>query len=195
MVQGRSVQGGCTNLNRKQTWWRSPQRCGLERASQPQRCTYSKLARPARSYLMGASAVPSGRCGVTSSTRRWASFSSKSATPPIGEGRGCLPGRATGARARRCYTISLLVSQASRSPSAQQSDVGSRTRTFNVQSGTGLGRSGLRNWSECTITFVCAASEVIRNYLKTGILPAMTIDPIDEAADDLIVEDDSDSDY
>ena len=57
-----------------------------------------------------------------------------------------------------------------------------------------MGRSGLRNWSECTETFVCAASEVIRN-LKTGILPAMTIDPIDEAADDLIVEDDSDSDY
>jgi hypothetical protein len=28
-----------------------------------------------------------------------------------------------------------------------------------------------------------------------GLLPAMTIDPIDEAADDLIVEDDSDSDY
>ena len=28
-----------------------------------------------------------------------------------------------------------------------------------------------------------------------GHLPATTIDPIDEAADDLIVEDDSDSDY
>ena len=41
---------------------------------------------------------------------------------------------------------------------------------FTVQSGTALGRSGLRNWSECTITFVCAASEVIRN-LKTGICP------------------------
>ncbi len=52
--------------------------------------------------------------------------------------------------------------------SAQQSDVGRRTRTFTVQSGTALGRSGLRNWSECTITFV--ASEVIRN-LKTGICP------------------------
>ena len=35
-----------------------------------------------------------------------------------------MPGGATGAR----YTISLLVSQASRSPSAQQSDVGRRTR-------------------------------------------------------------------
>ena len=45
-----------------------------------------------------------------------------------------------------------------------------RTRTFTVQSGTALGQSGLRNWSECTITFVCAASEVIRN-LKTGIRP------------------------
>jgi hypothetical protein len=30
---------------------------------------------------------------------------------------------------------------------------------------------------------------------EDGHLPAMTIDPIDEAADDLIVEDDSDSDY
>jgi hypothetical protein len=30
---------------------------------------------------------------------------------------------------------------------------------------------------------------------EEGHLPAMTIDPIDEAADDLIVEDDSDSDY
>jgi hypothetical protein len=34
-----------------------------------------------------------------------------------------------------------------------------------VQSGLGtaLGRSGLRNWSECSITFVCAVSEVVRN--------------------------------
>jgi hypothetical protein len=30
---------------------------------------------------------------------------------------------------------------------------------------------------------------------EDGHLPTMTIDPIDEAADDLIVEDDSDSDY
>ena len=30
---------------------------------------------------------------------------------------------------------------------------------------------------------------------EDGHLPPMTIDPIDEAADDLIVEDDSDSDY
>ena len=41
---------------------------------------------------------------------------------------------------------------------------------FTVQSGTALGRSGIRNWSECTITFVCAASEVIR-ILKTCIWP------------------------
>ena len=33
-----------------------------------------------------------------------------------------------------------------------------------------LGRSGLRNWSECTITFVCAVSEVIRSS-KTCICP------------------------
>jgi hypothetical protein len=30
---------------------------------------------------------------------------------------------------------------------------------------------------------------------EDGLLPAMTIDPINEAADDLIVKDDSDSDY
>ena len=30
----------------------------------------AKLARPARSYLMGAGAVPSGRCGIASCTRR-----------------------------------------------------------------------------------------------------------------------------
>ena len=74
-----------------------------------------------------------------------------------------MPGGATGVRARRCYTISLFVSQASRSPSVQQSDVGRRTRTFTVQNGTALGRNGLRNWFECTITFGCAVSEVIRN--------------------------------
>ncbi len=70
----------------------------------------------------------------------------------------------------------------------------------------GPGRSGpgpgLRNcqWSECTITFVrvCAVSEVIRSLnMKTCIrsvctLPAMAIDPIEEAADDLIVESGSD---
>ncbi len=44
-----------------------------------------------------------------------------------------MPGGATGARARRCYTISLFVSQASRSSSAQQSDVGWRMRTFAVK--------------------------------------------------------------
>jgi hypothetical protein len=69
-----------------------------------------------------------------------------------------------------CYTISLFVSQASRSPSVQQSDVGRRTRTFTVQNGTALGRNGLRNWFECTITFGCAVSEVIRNT-RTCICP------------------------
>ena len=33
-----------------------------------------------------------------------------------------------------------------------------------------LGRSGLRNWSECTTTFVCAVSEVVRN-MTTCICP------------------------
>ena len=158
----------------------------------------AKLARPARSYPMGAGAVPSGRCGIASSTRRWMSSSSKSATPPIGEGRGCLPGGATGARARRCYTILLFVSQASRSPSAQQSDVGRRTRTFtaSVQSGLGTGCLGPER-----------APKLVRVHYNLRLrrkrsspeyddvhLPAMTIDPIEEAADDLIVEDASDSD-
>jgi len=68
------------------------------------------------------------------------------------------------------YTISLFVSQASRSPSVQQSDVGRRTHTFTVQNGTALGRNGLRNWFECTITFGCAVSEVIRS-MRTYICP------------------------
>ena len=55
-----------------------------------------------------------------------------------------------------------------------------------------------RQWSEFTITFVCAVGEVTRSLnMKTCIcsvctLPAMAIDPIEEAADDLIVEDGSD---
>ena len=81
-----------------------------------------------------------------------------------------MPGGATGVRARRCYTISLFVSQASRSPSVQQSDVGRRTRTFTVRNGTALGRNGLRNWFECTITFGCAVNEVTRN-MRTCICP------------------------
>ena len=80
-----------------------------------------------------------------------------------------MPGGANGARARRCYTIPLVVSQASRSPSAQQSDVGRCTRAH-IHCPNALGRSGLRNWSECTITFVCAVSEVIRSS-KTCICP------------------------
>ena len=156
-------------------------------------CRLAKLARPARSYLMGASAVPSGRCGIAWSTRRWVSFSSKSVTP-LGEGRA-MPGGATGARARRCYTISLLIS-CHKPADLHRRSRAMFTRTFTVQSGTALGRSGLRNWSECTITFVCAASEVIRvPEFGDGHLPTLTIDPIDEAANDLIVEDDSDSDY
>jgi hypothetical protein len=57
-------------------------------------------------------------------------------------------------------------------PSQVESDVGRRTRTYTrtftvqLESGTALSRSGLRNWSECTSTFVCAVSEVIRN-MKT----------------------------
>ena len=66
---------------------------------------------------------------------------------------------------------------------------------FTVQSGTALGRSGIRNWSECTITFVAVRRKRSNPDFEDVHLAAMTIDPIDEAADDLIVEDDSDSDY
>ncbi len=77
---------------------------------------------------------------------------------------------------------------------AQQSDVGRRTRTFTVQSGTALGRSGLRSKLVRVHYYLCRKRS--NPEFEDGHLPAMTIDPIDEAAaDDLIVEDDSDSDY
>ena len=79
------------------------------------------------------------------------SFSSKSATPPIGVGRGCLVARGRLGRGQLeegATRVSLLMSQAGRSPSAKQSDVGRRTRTFTVQSGAALGRSGPGRGSE-----------------------------------------------
>jgi hypothetical protein len=68
-------------------------RTRASKAASKMHCTCSlSWGRPARSYLMDASAVPSGRCGIASCPRRWVSFSSKSATP-LGEGRGCVVGR------------------------------------------------------------------------------------------------------
>ena len=134
----------------------------------------AKLARPARSYPMGASAVPSGRWGIASSTRRWMSFSSKSATPPIGEGRGLLVGLLglgqEGATRFRCschqpadlHRRSRAMLEGVRAHSLRVSKADSEP--------VALGRSGLRNWSECTITFVCAVSEVVRN-MTTCICP------------------------
>ena len=107
-----------------------------------------------------------------------------------------MPGGATGAR----YTISLLVSQASRSPSAQQSDVGRRTRrtfTASVQSGLGTGCLGPERDPKLVRVHYNLRLRRKRSNpdFEDVHLAAMTIDPIDEAADDLIVEDDSDSDY
>ena len=132
------------------------------------RCTCSlSWGRPARSYLMGVRAVPSGRCGCLLHTSMGVFLIEICGTSHWTRTR--IHGGANGARARRCYTIPLVVSQASRSPSAQQSDVGRCTRAH-IHCPNALGRSGLRNWSECTITFVCAVSEVIRSS-KTCIYP------------------------
>ena len=81
----------------------STMRTRASKSASKVRCAHllAKLARPARSYLMGAGAVPSGRCGIASCTRRWVSLSSKSATP-LGEGRGCLVGRLGRATRFRC---------------------------------------------------------------------------------------------
>jgi hypothetical protein len=72
-------------------------------------------------------------------------------------------------------------------------------RTFTVKSA--LGRSGLRNWSECTqaIIFVCAVSlrsnSECEDVHLLCTLPSMAIVPIEEAADILIVPvEDSESD-
>jgi hypothetical protein len=62
------------------------------KAASKMRCSLS-WGRPARSYLMGAGAVPSGRCGIASCTHVDGFLSHKSAAPPVGEGRGCLVGR------------------------------------------------------------------------------------------------------
>jgi hypothetical protein len=89
-------------------------------------------------------------------------------------------------------------------PSQVESDVGRRTRTYartftasvQLESGTALGRSGLRNWSECTLLNLRLPVRRKRSnpeYEDVQLL-AMAIDPIEDAlaADDLIVEDDSD---
>ena len=63
----------------------STMRTRASKSASKMRCNCSlSWGRPERSYLMGARAVPSGRCGIASCTHRWVSFSSKSATPPIG---------------------------------------------------------------------------------------------------------------
>ena len=175
MVQGRSVQGGYTNPLRKRLGGHvlydadSSAQVSLKGALH----LLAKLARPARSYLMGAGAVPSGRCGIASCTRRWVSFSSKSATP-LGEGRGCLVGRLgrgqEGATRFRCschkpadlHRRSKAMLEGVRAHSLRVSKADSEP--------VALGRSGLRNWSECTTTFVCAVSEVVRN-MTTCICP------------------------
>ena len=103
-----------------------------------------------------------------------------------------MPGGATGARARRCYTISLLMSQASRSPSAQQSDVGRRTRHSLSEAEPPWAVAGSETGPSASYNLRLRRKRSNPEFEDVH-LAAMTIDPIDEAADDLIVEDDSDS--
>ncbi len=97
-MQGRSVQGSDkvlatrTHTARDSVAIFSTMQTRASKTASKMRCSLS-WGRPARSYLMGAGAVPSGRCGIASCTRGWVSFASKSATPPVGEGHGCLVGR------------------------------------------------------------------------------------------------------
>ena len=147
----------------------------------------AKLARPARSYLMGAGAVPSGRCGIASCTRRWVSFSSKSATP-LGEGRGCLVGRLGRATRFRCSCH-------------KPADLHRRSRAMleGVRAIHCPKRNRLGPERDPKLVRVHYNLRLRRKRSNPDFedvhLAAMTIDPIDEAADDLIVEDDSDSDY
>ncbi len=110
---------------------------------------------------------------------------------------GCLVGRLgrgqEGATRFRCSCSNKPADLHRRSRAMLE---GVRTFTVQLESGTALGRSGLRNWSERTLTFVCAVSEVIRNMKTCSCLQWRLIRSnliIEEAADDLImiVEDDS----
>ena len=152
-MQGRSVQGGYTNPLRKRLGGDvlydadTSKQVSLKDALH----LLAKLGKTGTLVSDGRKSCAK-RTSSATSRRRPASSQIRFSGARQRWRRTRMPGGATGVRARRCYTISLFVSQASRSPSAQQSDVGRRTRTFTVQSGTALGRSGLRNWSECTLT-------------------------------------------
>ena len=152
------------------------------------RCTCSlSWGRPARSYLMGVRAVPSGRCGVSSCTRRWVSFSSKSAAPPIGQGRGCLVGRmGRGQEGATRFRWSCH----------KPADLHRRSRAM---------LEGVRAHSLSKRLGPERAPKLVRVHYNLRLrrkrsnpefedvhLPSTAIDPIEDAADDLIVEDDSD---
>ena len=157
------------------------------------RCTCSlSWGRPARSYLMGAGAVPSGRCGIASCTHRWVSFSSKSATPPVGQGRDAWWGD-WGAGKKVLHDSAVRVS-------SQPIFIGAAERRWKAYAHIRCpkrNRLGPERAPKLVRVHYNLRLRRKRSNpdFEDGHLPAMTIDPIDEAADDLIVEDDSDSDY
>ncbi len=87
--------------------------------------------------------------------------------------------------------VAHLVSQASRSPSAQQSDVYAH---IHCPEWNRLGPERAPKLVRVHYDLRLRRKRSNPEY-DDGHLPALKIDPIDEAANDLIVEDDSDSDY
>ena len=106
------------------------------------RCSLS-WGRPPLSYLMGAGALPSGRCGIASCTRRWVSFSSKSATPPVGQGRDAWWGD-WGAGKKMLHDSAVRVS-------SQPIFIGAAERRWKAYAHIRCPKR-IRNWCECTIT-------------------------------------------
>ncbi len=122
----------------------STMRTRVSKSASKMRCSCSRSGeRPARSYLMGARAVPSGRCGIASCTRRWVSFSSKSATPPVGQGRDAWWGD-WGAGKKMLHDSAVRVS-------SQPIFIGAAERRWKAYAHIRSPKR-IRNWCECTIT-------------------------------------------
>ena len=103
-----------------------------------------------------------------------------------------MPGGATGARARRCYhDFAARVT-------SQTISIGAAERCWKAYAHIHCPKRN-RLEPERAPKLVRVHYNLRRKRsnpeFEDGHLPAMTIDPIDEAADDLIVKDDSDSDY
>ena len=140
---------------------------------------------------MGAGAVPSGRCGIASCTRRWVFFSSKSATP-LGEGRNAWWGD-WGVGNKVLHDFAARVT-------SYPISIGAAERCWKAYAHIHCPKRNRlvpeRAPKPVRVHYNLRLRRKRSNPEFEDVhLAAMTIDPIDEAADDLIVEDDSDSDY